>query len=86
MLITFFNVRSIVSLEGEAASQADYVEIRTILHVAVLRKGLELWRNNWFLLHEDVPAHQALCVSHVTAARSTAGLEHTPYSPDLAPS
>jgi len=86
MLITFFNVRSIVPLGGEAVSQTDYVEILTILHVAVLRKRLELWPNNWFLLQEDVPAHEALCVSHVTAARSTAGLEHTPYSPDLAPS
>jgi len=90
MVITSFNVRSIVHLEftlqGEAVSQADYIETLTILHVAVLRKRPELWCNNWFLLQEDVPAHQALCVSHVTAARSTAGLEHTPYSPDLAPS
>jgi hypothetical protein len=90
MIITFFDVRSIVHLEfilqGEAVSQADYIEILTILHVAVLRRRPELWRNNWFLLQEDVSAHQALCVSHVTAARSTAGLEHTPYSPDLAPS
>jgi hypothetical protein len=86
MLIAFFDVRSTVHLEfilqGEAVSQADYIEILTILHVAVLSKR----RNNWFLLQEDVPAHQALCVSHVTAARSTAGLEHAPYSPDLAPS
>lgn len=72
MLITFFDVRSIVHLEfilqGEAVSQAVYIEILTILHVAVLRKRPELWRSNWFLLQEDVPAHQALCVSHVTAA------------------
>jgi hypothetical protein len=90
MLITSFNVRSIVHLEftlqGEAVSQADYTEILTILHVAVIRKIPELWCNNWFLFQEDVPAHHALCVSHVTAARSTAGLEHTPNSPDLAPS
>jgi len=64
LLITFFNVRNIDPLEGEAVSQADYLEILTILHVAVLRKRLELWRNNWFLLQADVQAHQALCVSH----------------------
>ena len=67
ILITFFDVRSIVHLEfilqGEAVSQADYVEILTILHAAVLRKRLELWRNNWFLLQEHVPAHHALCQS-----------------------
>ena len=44
MVITFFNVRSIVHLEftlqGEAVSQADYIETLTILHVAVLRKSL----------------------------------------------
>ena len=85
MLITFFNVRSIVPLEGEEVSRADYVEILTILHVAVLRNRLELWRNNCFLLQEDFPAQQALCLSHVPAARSNAELERTTYSPDLAP-
>jgi hypothetical protein len=44
-LITFFDVRSIVHLEfilqGEAVSQADYVEILTILHETVLRKRPE---------------------------------------------
>jgi len=46
MLITFFDARSIVYLEfipqGEAINQADYIEILTILHVAVLRKRPEL--------------------------------------------
>jgi hypothetical protein len=46
MLILFFDIRSIVHLEfilqGQVVSQAAYIEILTILHVAVLRKRLNL--------------------------------------------
>jgi hypothetical protein len=43
------------------------------------------WRtNNWFLLHDNVPAHQSDLTDDFLAKNNVTTLEHHPYSPDVA--
>jgi transposase len=52
---------------------------------AVRRKRSEKLRtNNWFLLH-NAPAHRSVLVKDFLATNNATALEHSPYSPDLAP-
>jgi hypothetical protein len=71
MLITFFDIKSIVHFEfiphGQMVNQAYYVEILKWLHEVVRRKRPELWPNNWILHHNNAPAHNALSVKQVLA-------------------
>ena len=53
---------------------------------AVRRKRPEKWRtDNWFLPHDNAPAHRLLLVKDFLAKNNVATLEHPPHSPDLAP-
>jgi len=40
---------------------------------------------DWFLLHDNAPSHNATIVKQFLAQRNVTVLDHTPYSPDLAP-
>jgi hypothetical protein len=58
-----------------------YIGILCRLMDAVRRKRPEKWRiNSWFLLHDNVPAHQLVLVKEFLAT-----LDHPPHSPDLVP-
>jgi histone-lysine N-methyltransferase SETMAR len=47
----------------------------------------ELFANNsWILHHDNTPAHTALSVRESLAAKQITVLEHSAYSPGLAPS
>ena len=52
------------------------------LRDAVTRK---LPENNWFLMHDNAPAHRAIIVKNFLARHNITALDHQPYSPDLSP-
>ena len=41
--------------------------------------------NEWSLLHDNAPTHNAVIMKKFLANRNVAVLHHPPYSPDLAP-
>jgi histone-lysine N-methyltransferase SETMAR len=40
---------------------------------------------DWFLLQDNAPSHNATIVKQFLAQRKVTVLDHSPYSPDLAP-
>ena len=53
----------------------------------VRRKRPELFASNsWILHHDNAPAHTALSVREFFVTQQITVLQHTAYSPDLAPS
>jgi hypothetical protein len=68
MLITFFDIKSIVHFEfipqGQSVTQAYCVEILNRLHEAVSRKRPELWPSDWFLHHDRASANKAQFLAH----------------------
>ena len=40
---------------------------------------------DWFLLHDNVPSHNAIIVKQFLAQWKVTVLDHPPYPPDLAP-
>jgi len=90
MLIVFFNVRGIVHWEfvppGQTVNQEFYLEVLRRLRENVRRKHPELWRlGDWFLHHDNTPAHTALSVTRYLASLGWTVVPHPPYSLDLAP-
>ena len=90
MLITFFDVRSIVHNEflpqGQTISQQVYKEILRLLLRPVHEKRRELWQDkSWLLHHDTAPAHNALSIRQFLAEKNIAVLEQPHYLPDLAP-
>jgi len=62
------------------------LEVPERLREKVRRKRPEIFANNSRILHHDnAPAHTALSVREFLAAKQITVLEHTAYSPDLAP-
>jgi len=57
------------------------------LRDSVRKRRPEVWRSgNWFLHHDNAPAHTALSVQQFLAKENNmAVIPHPPYSPDLAP-
>lgn len=43
------------------------------------------WSKGWFLLHSNVPSHNAATVKHILATRKVAVPHNPSYSSDLAP-
>ena len=90
MLITFFDVRSIVHceflLQGQTINQQVYRKILRRLLRSVRGKKRELWQGKlWLLQHDNTPAHNVLSIWQFLAGKNIAVLEQPPYSPDLAP-
>jgi hypothetical protein len=53
---------------------------------AVRRKRREKWRSrSWFLLHDKAPADRSVLIKGFLANNNVRKLEHSPYSPNLAP-
>jgi hypothetical protein len=62
-----------------------YIDILRRLRDAVRRKSPEICRtNNWFLLHDNAPAHPSVFVKDFLAKNNVTTPEHPPHSPDLA--
>ena len=91
MLIVFFDINGIIMIEwvpqGQTVNQHYYIETLKKLRERVRKKRTNLWSNNSWLLHQNnnAPAHNALSVKQFLAEKCITGLEHPPYSPDLAP-
>jgi histone-lysine N-methyltransferase SETMAR len=63
-----------------------YIDILRRLRDAVRRKRSEKWRNNnWYLFHDNAPAHRSVLVKDFSAKDNVTTLQHPPYSPELAP-
>ncbi|KAJ4436239.1 hypothetical protein ANN_18869 [Periplaneta americana] len=72
--------------EGRTVTKELYVETLRRLWDAVRRKRPEKWvENNWFLMHDNAPAHRAIIVKNFLARHNITALDHSPYSPDLSP-
>jgi len=62
-----------------------YSDILRRLRDAVRRKRLEKCRtNNWFLLHDNAPAHRSVLFKDFLAKNNVTTPEHPSYSPDVA--
>jgi hypothetical protein len=90
MLVIFFDCEGTVHQEfvppGQTMNQNYYLEVLKRLREHVHRKRPERWRNqDWFLRHDNAPAHNALSVQRFLAAKNMAVVPHAPYPPDLAP-
>ena len=90
MLIALFNIRGIVHREfvppGQAVNQEFYLEVLRRLRENVWKKHPELWRSgDWFLHHDNAPAHTALSVTQFLPSLGWTVVPHPPNSPDLAP-
>jgi hypothetical protein len=86
----FFNVLRNVNRQvfstGQTVNLEFYLEDLTRLRKNVRRKRPELWKSgDWFLHHDDAPAHTALIVTRYLASLGMTVVHHPPYSPDLAP-
>jgi len=63
------------------------LEVLERLREKVRWKRPELFANSsWILHHDNAPAHTALSVREFLATKQITVLEHSAYSPDLAPS
>jgi len=62
-----------------------YLEVLRLLRENVRRKRPEMWRSgDWFLHHDNAPAHTALSVTQYWAYLGWTVVPHPPYSLDLA--
>lgn len=87
-IIVFFDVHGIVHWEfvppGQTVNQHFYLEVLRRLREDVRRKRPELWRSGeWFLHHDNAPAHKALRMNRYLASQRWSVVPHSPYSPDL---
>ncbi|KAJ4426510.1 hypothetical protein ANN_27324 [Periplaneta americana] len=90
MLEVFFDSQGLIHHEfipeGRTVTKELYVEILRRLRDAVRRKRPEKWvEKNWFLMHDNAPAHRAIIVKNFLARHNITALDHPPYSPDLSP-
>ncbi|XP_067942994.1 protein GVQW3-like [Watersipora subatra] len=90
LLITFFDIRGVVHSEflphGQTVNQHVYKDILIRLRDSIRRKRRDLWLSgDWYLHHDNAPAHTSLMVRQYLAKNKVTVLNHPPYSPDLAP-
>ncbi|KAJ4443386.1 hypothetical protein ANN_05054 [Periplaneta americana] len=90
MLEVFFDSQGLIHHEfipeGRTVTKELYVEILRRPRDAVRRKRPEKWvENNWFLTHDNAPAHRAIIVKNFLVRHNITALDHPPYSPDLSP-
>lgn len=90
MLLVFFDAEGLVHHEylpeGTTVNQTYYIEVLKRVRDAIRRKRPEMWRSgDWFLHHDNAPAHSAIKTREFLAKHSITVLPHPPYSPDLAP-
>jgi hypothetical protein len=82
MLTVFFDIPGIVMAEwlpsGQTVNQQYDIEVLMKLRERVRRKRPELWRNEWILHQDNMPAHNAVSVKQFLANKNTTVLEHRP--------
>ena len=72
--------------EGQKVNAESYVGVLDRLLKRIRRvRTAKFQSNEWFLLHNYGPSHNAAIVKKFLANRNVAVLHHPPYSPDLAP-
>jgi hypothetical protein len=91
MLIVFSDIQGIVHKEflppGQTVNGKFYCEVLKWLRGGIQRKRPGKWKNNnWFLCHDNAPAHTSLIVQQFLTSKNITVILHPPYSPDLAPS
>ena len=70
---------------GQTVSGKFYCKVLRRLRENVRCKWPEMWKNrDWFLHHDNAPAHTLLAVSEFLTKNMTT-VPHPAYSPDLAP-
>ncbi|UYV73351.1 hypothetical protein LAZ67_10002821 [Cordylochernes scorpioides] len=90
LLTVFFDCRGVVHHEflpqGRTVNKEYYLQVMRNLREAIRQKRPDLWKNkNWFLHHDNAPAHTSLLVRDFLAKNNTLMMPQPPYSPDLAP-
>ena len=86
----FFDVEGVIHPEfvpeGQKVNAEFYVGVLGRLLKRIRRvRTAKFQSNEWFLLHDNAPSHNAAIVRKFLANRNVAVLHHPPYSPDLAP-
>ena len=90
MLIVFFDAEGVIHREfvpeGQKVNAEFYVGVLDGLLKRIRRvRMVKFQSNEWFLLHDNAPSHNAAIVKKLLANRNVAVLHHSPYSPHLAP-
>jgi hypothetical protein len=91
MLIVFFSVKAIVHHEfvPNIMVSSDFYsgEKHLVRHLRenVAQKRSQLWRNNNWLRHNNIPALMSLKTTDFVTNNNSVIVPHTPYSLDLAP-
>ena len=86
----FFDAEGVIRREfvseGQKVNAEFYVGVLDRLLKRIRRvRTAKLQSNEWFLLHDNTPSHNAAIVKKFLPNRNVAVLHHPPYSPDLAP-
>ena len=86
----FFNAEGVIYgefvPEGQKVNAEFYVGVLDRLLKRIRRVRTATFQSNeWFLLHDNAPSHNAAIVKKFLANRNVAVLHHPPYSPDFAP-
>ena len=90
MLVIFFEWQGVIHKEfvpeGETINAVYYKGVmeRLLNRVRRVRSG-KCESGDWFLLHNNVPSHNATIVKQFLAQWKVTVLDHPPHSPDLAP-
>ncbi len=90
ILIAVFDCHGLITKEwvatGQTVNVIYYCDIMCKLHKWIRKKRTELWKNDFVIHHNNVPAHTAYILPDFLAKNRSTCLEHSPYSPDLSPS
>ena len=90
ILAVFFDYPGVVHYEflptGQTVNKEYYLSVMHHLREAIHKKRLELWANNYWILHQDnASSHTALIPLEFFAKNSTHVAPQPPYSLDLTP-
>ena len=90
MLTVFFDAEGVIRREfvpeGQKVNAEFYMGVLDRLLKKIRRfRTAKFQSNEWFLLHDNAPSHNAAVVKKLLANRNVAVLHHPPSSPDLAP-
>jgi hypothetical protein len=90
MFIVFFDTQGVIHREfvpeGQTVNGQFYLGVMELLLKRIRRVRPEFHNSkDWFLLHDNAPAHTASDVACFLARKRVTVLHHPSYSPDLAP-
>jgi hypothetical protein len=83
MLIVFFNIQGTVHKEfvppGQTVNGNSYCEVLKQLREGIRRKHPDKWKkNNWFLHHDNAPAHTSFVVRQFLTSKNITVIPHPP--------